>query len=31
MQYPDQFTQVQQDSGLTPNAVEEMLRYDPPV
>jgi cytochrome P450 len=31
LQNSDQFTQMQQDPGLRPNAVEEMLRYDPPV
>jgi pimeloyl-[acyl-carrier protein] synthase len=31
LQHPDQFTQMQQDPSLTPNAVEEMLRYEPPV
>ncbi|MFT6751008.1 MAG: cytochrome P450 [Candidatus Azotimanducaceae bacterium] len=31
LQHPDQLTQLQQDPSLTPNAVEEMLRYEPPV
>jgi len=30
-QHPDQCKQMQQDPSLTPNAVEEMLRYEPPV
>ena len=31
LQNPDQLAQLQQDPSLTPNAVEEMLRYEPPV
>ena len=31
LQNPDQVAQLQQDPSLTPNAVEEMLRYEPPV
>jgi cytochrome P450 len=31
LQHPEQFTQMQQNPSLTANAVEEMLRYEPPV
>ncbi len=31
LQHPDQFEMLQKDPSLTPNAVEEMLRFEPPV
>jgi cytochrome P450 len=31
MDYPDQLTKLRADPGLLKNAIEEMLRYDPPV
>ncbi len=31
LQHPEQFEMLKQDPSLTPNAVEEMLRYEPPV
>ena len=31
MKHPEALEKIQQDSGLIPNAVEEILRYDPPV
>ena len=31
LQHPEQLAMLQRDPSLTPNAVEEMLRYEPPV
>jgi cytochrome P450 len=31
LRHPDQWARLRDDPGLVPNAIEELLRYDPPV